>query len=48
MSFIAESFTDLKYIAGRQLIRLNTTYPDMMGVKILPVSEHLTQFNGRK
>jgi hypothetical protein len=48
MSFIAESFSQLKSIAGRQLIRLNIAYPDMMGVKILRVSENLTQFHGRE
>jgi hypothetical protein len=48
MSFIAESFAVVQPIASQQLIRLNINYSDMMGVKLLPVSEQLTQLHEGK
>jgi hypothetical protein len=48
MSFIVESFSAVQSIASQQLIRPNITYPDMMGVKILLVSEQRTKLHGGK
>ena len=48
MSFIAVSFTAIRSIASQQLIHLNITYPDKLGVKTLSVSEQLTHLQGGK